>query len=149
MRPICQGIFELHQGCQVPFRISRGNVGILLRRCSGKGLRLVIMGKPRGFSQVVAGFLSFDEEVRMPLVLAQGSPISIRVVRESWALLSSHCRANRPHLGLHPEITCSSTVATGSWCCIQDSPGDSGFISSGSKELQAPLELQQVSLGAH
>ena len=25
---------------------------------------------------------------------------SIRVVRESWGLLSNHCRTNRPHLGL-------------------------------------------------
>src|SRR5574342_858697 len=28
---------------------------------------------------------------------------SIRVVKESWGLLSSDCRANRPHLGLCPE----------------------------------------------
>ena len=28
---------------------------------------------------------------------------SIRVARESWGLLSSHCRANRPHLGLCTE----------------------------------------------
>ena len=27
----------------------------------------------------------------------------IQVVKESWGLLSSHCRANRPHLGLFPE----------------------------------------------
>ena len=32
-------------------------------------------GEPRGFSRVVAGFSSFDGELRMPLVLAQGSPI--------------------------------------------------------------------------
>ena len=49
----------------------------------------------------------------MPLVLAQGSQVPIRVVRESWGLLSSHCRANRPHRGLCPETTCSSPVATG------------------------------------
>ena len=52
----------------------------------------MMTGESRGFSQVVAGFLSFNEEVRMPLVLAQGSPISIRVARESWALLSSQGR---------------------------------------------------------
>ena len=27
----------------------------------------------------------------------------IRVAKESWGLLSSNCRANRPHLGLCPE----------------------------------------------
>ena len=28
---------------------------------------------------------------------------SVRVAKESWGLLSSDCRANRPHLGLCPE----------------------------------------------
>ena len=46
-----------------------------LRRCSGKGLHLAMTGKPRGFSRVAAGFSSYDGEFRMPLVLAQGSPI--------------------------------------------------------------------------
>ena len=32
-------------------------------------------GEPRGFSRVAAGFSSYDGEFRMPLVLAQGSPI--------------------------------------------------------------------------
>ena len=32
-------------------------------------------GEPRCFSRVVAGFLSYEGEFRMPLVLAQGSPI--------------------------------------------------------------------------
>ena len=35
----------------------------------------------------------------------------------------SHCRANRPHLGLCPETPCSSPVATGILGCIQGSPG--------------------------
>ena len=30
---------------------------------------------------------------------------SIRVAKESWGLLSSDCRANRPHLGLCPEAS--------------------------------------------
>ena len=46
-------------------------------------------------------------------MLPQRSPISIRVARGSWALLSSHCRANRPHLCLCPESPCSSPVPTG------------------------------------
>ena len=64
-----------HQGCQVPFRPPILNVGLLLRRCSGKGLRLAMTGEPRGFPRVAVGFSSYDGEFRIPLVLAQGSPI--------------------------------------------------------------------------
>src|SRR5574340_1332686 len=48
---------------------------LLLRRCSGKGLHLGMTGEPRGFSRVAAGFSSDDGEFRLPLVLAQASPI--------------------------------------------------------------------------
>ena len=106
-------LFELHQGCQVRFRISRGNVVFHLRRCSEKGPQLSMTVEPRGFSQVGAGFSSYIRELREPLVVPQGSPISIQVVRGSWGLLSSHCRANRPHLGFCPENPCSSPMATG------------------------------------
>ena len=34
-----------------------------------------MMGDPRGFSRVVAGLWSYDREFRLPLVLAQGSPV--------------------------------------------------------------------------
>src|SRR5574338_153704 len=64
-----------HQGCQGPFRPPIPNVGLLLRRCSGKGLHLAMAGEPRGFSRVTAGFSSYDGEFRLPLVLAQASPI--------------------------------------------------------------------------
>ena len=64
-----------HQGCQVPFGPPILNVGLLLRRCSGKGLHLAMTGEPRGFSRVAAGFSSYVGEFRMPLVLAQGSPM--------------------------------------------------------------------------
>ena len=102
----------MHQGCQVLFRISRGNVRFLLRRCSEKGPHLTMTGEPCGFSRVAAGFSSYEGKLREPLVLPQGSPISIRVVRGSWGLLSSHCRANRPHLGFCRENLCSSPMAT-------------------------------------
>ena len=62
-----------HQGCQVPFRPPIPNVGLLLRRCSGKGLHLAMTGEPRGFSRVTAGFSSYDGEFRLPLVLAQAA----------------------------------------------------------------------------
>ena len=64
-----------HLGCQVPFRPPILNVGLLLKRCSGKGLHLAMTVEPRGFSRVAAGFSSYDGEFRMPLVLAQGSPM--------------------------------------------------------------------------
>ena len=93
VRLVCQGLFQLHQRCQVPFRISRGIVGFLLRRWSGKGPHLAMTGKPHGFSRVAAGFSSYDGELKEPLVLCQGSAISIQVARGSWGLLLSHCRA--------------------------------------------------------
>ena len=64
-----------HQGCQGPFRPPIPNVGLLLRRCNGKGLHLAMTGEARGFSRVAAGFSSYDGEFRMPLVLAQANPI--------------------------------------------------------------------------
>ena len=64
-----------HQGCQVPFRPPIPHVGLLLRRCSGKGLHLAMTGEPPGFSRVTAGFSSYDGEFRLPLVLAQARPI--------------------------------------------------------------------------
>src|SRR5574337_1091173 len=63
------------KGAKVPFRPPIPNVGLLLRRCSGKGLHLAMTGEPRGFSRVTAGFSSYDGEFRLPLVLAQASPI--------------------------------------------------------------------------
>ena len=64
-----------HQVCQVLFLTSRRNVGPLLRRCSGQVSHIAMMGEPRGFSRVAAGFSSYHGEFRLPLGLAQGSPI--------------------------------------------------------------------------
>ena len=139
----------MHQGSHVLFRISRGNMVFLLRRCTRKGSRLTMTGETRGFSQVAAGFSSYDRELREPVVLPQGNPISICVVRGSWGLLSSHCRANRSHVQLCPETPCSSPVA--SWILGLHSRFTQGVRprSSGSKELCSPLELRRVSLGAN
>src|SRR5574340_1845383 len=64
-----------HPGCQGPFRPPIPNVGLLLRRCIGKGPHLAMTGEPRGFSRVTAGFSSYDGEFRLPLLLAQARPI--------------------------------------------------------------------------
>ena len=84
----------------------------LLRHCSRKGPHLAMTGEPRVFSRVAEGFSSYDGELREPLVLPQGSPISIRYARGSWGLLSSHWRAKRPHVGLCLETPSSSPVVT-------------------------------------
>ena len=133
--------FWLHQGCKVLFQTSKRNIRFPLRCCSRKGHHLEMTGEPRGFSRIAAGFLSYDGELRMPLVLAQGRPISIRIARDSWGFLFSHCRANRPHLGLCPETNVPLQRRQGSWGCIQDSPGESGLVSNGSKEFLSPLDL--------
>ena len=65
---------QTHQGCQVSFRTSRRNVGLFLRSCSGQGPHLAMMREPSAFSRVVAGFSNYEGELRLPLVLAQGSP---------------------------------------------------------------------------
>ena len=65
----------LHERSQVPFRTSGQNLGLPLRRRSGQGPHLAKTLGPRGFSRVAAGFSSYDGDFRLPLVLAQGSPI--------------------------------------------------------------------------
>src|SRR5574341_744472 len=84
-------------------------------------------GEPRGFSRGVAGFSNYDGEFRMPLVLAQEIQSSIRVAKESWGLLSSDCRANRPHLGMCPEAELPLQARPGSRGCIPDAPGETGI----------------------
>ena len=138
----------MYQGCQEPFRISRGNLGFLLRRCSRKGPHLAMLGEPLGFSRFAPRFSRYDGELREPLVWPQGSPISIQFARGSWGLLSNHCRANRPQLGLCPETPCSSPVVTRISACIQCSPRDSGLVSCGSKTLLSS-RVRRVSLGDH
>ena len=143
------GNFLKCKGCQVPFRISRGNVGFLLRRCSRKGPHLTMTGEPRGFSRVAVGSRVMTGNSSFLLCWPREVQCCIRIARESWGLLSSHCRANRPNLSHCPENLCSSPMATGISCYIQGSPGDSGLVSSGSKEFRSPLQLPRVSLGAH
>ena len=46
-------LLEFHKECQVPFRVSRGNVEFLLKRCSVKGPHLTWRGEFCGFCQVV------------------------------------------------------------------------------------------------
>ena len=52
---------------------------------------------------------------------------SVRVAKESWGLLSSDCRANRPHLGLCPEANVPLQGRQGSRGCIPDASGETGI----------------------
>ena len=98
-----------------------------MRGCRGKGPHLTLMEEPCGFSQVVAGFSSYPRELKEHLVLPQGSPDSIRVLTVRWGLLSSHYRANRPHLGLCPEAKVPLQGRPGSRGGIPDAPGETGI----------------------
>ena len=142
-------LFGSHQGCQVRFPPSRRNVGLLLRRCSGKGLHLTMTGEPRVFSRIAVGSRVTTGNSGCLLCWPREVQSSIRVAKESWVLLSSHCWANRAHLGLCPKTNVPLQGQQGSRGCIPDSPGDSGLVSSGSKEFRSPLESRQVSLGAN
>ena len=69
-----------HEGCQVPFLTSGRNMGLPLRRRSGQGPHLAKTLEPRVFSRVAAGLSRDDGEFRLPLQLAQGSPVFFRIV---------------------------------------------------------------------
>ena len=50
-------------------------MGLPLRRRRGQGPHLAKTLEPRGFSRVALAFSSYVGEFRLPLLLAQGSPI--------------------------------------------------------------------------
>ena len=64
----------------------------------------MMKGKPRGFSRVAMGLLTYDGEFRLPLVLAQGSPFFHSSRQGELGGNCSRVTAgqNRPHLGLCP-----------------------------------------------
>ena len=132
-------LLELPQGCQGPFRGSRGKVGFLLSCHSGKGLHLEWRGNFSGFSRVVGGNLgflsSYDRELRDPLVCPQESPVSMRVPRGLSGFLCSRRWGQDPHLELRPEPQVSSPVLT----CIQ------GFLWSFDRGVRPRLMWRHAS----
>ena len=144
-RQVCQGTFWVASRVPGTVRPSRRNVGLLLRRCRGKGLHLSMTWEQRGFSRVAAGFSSYDGEFRMPLVLAQGSPIFHSSCEGELGLLLSHSRVNSPPLGLCPETNVPLQGRQGSRGCVPDSPrrqSSSGVEAKNS----APLYIRVVYL---
>ena len=107
---------ELHQGCQGTFRGSRGKVGFLSRHCRGKGPHLTLSSESPGFSQIVAAYLcfllSYDEDLRDPLMLLQESQVSMRLVKGLSGFLSRQCRGLGLHLYLRLEPQGSSPMLT-------------------------------------
>ena len=128
--PVCRETFGV--ASRVPSTVLHFNtdLGLHLTRCRGQGPHLGMTGESRGFSQGAAGFSSYDGEFRLPLVLAQGSPIfhsscegelgltpfrplsglqeTPVVTREESGVLcfpSSRARTPRMRLECKPEIT--------------------------------------------
>ena len=149
VRLVCCGTFGVTSRVSSTVSNFKREHGISLEMLSEKGPYLAMTGKLGRISRVVEGFSRYNMEHRDPLMLPQGSPISIRVAKGSLRLHSSHCRPNRPHLGLCPETPCSSPVAT----------GISGLHSRFTRGVRTHLkwkqriplsfELRRVSLGAH
>ena len=116
------------------------------------------MGESLGLCRVAAGGLGFlsryHEELREPLVLPQGSQVSIQVVRASAGVLWSHGWGIRPQFALKRESQGVSRVAAGSVGSLELPRGPEGasyvvsgksrILSSCEGPLGIPLELVQV-----
>ena len=113
VRQVCWGTFCVASRVSSTISNFKRESGISLQTLQREEASSHDDGGTSWFSQVVAVFSSYDRELREPLMLPQGCPISIRVARGSWGLLSSHCTANKPHLGFCLENPCSSPMATG------------------------------------
>ena len=103
----------------------------------------------RGFSRVVAGFLSYNGKFRLPLLLAQGSPVFHLSCEGELGIALVTAGQKRPYLGLCPGHNVRLQGGQGSRGCFPDAPGESVLVSRGSEGLRSPLELRRVSLGAH
>ena len=138
-------LLELPQGCQEPFRGSRGKVGFFLRLLSGKGPHLTLRGESPGFSRVAVanlGFLlSYDGELRDPLVCPQESPVSMQVARGLSGFLSSQCQVLSPHLQLRKQSSGFLSMLAWILGSYGVSGGELGFVSCGDMQILFPLEL--------
>ena len=89
---------------------------ISLEKPQWKGALSRIEGESPGFSRVLAGnlwfLLSYNGDMRDPLVFPQESQASMRVERGLPRFLSSRCRVLGPHLQLRLEAQCSPPVLT-------------------------------------
>ena len=102
-----------------------------LGHAGDEGPHLSMTGESRGCSRAAAPVCGFSRGTTARSVsLSWGArevQSSIRVAKESWGLLSSDCRADRPHLGLCPEAEVPLQGRPGSRGCIPDAPGETGI----------------------
>ena len=126
-------------GVKDPSR-SREKVGFLLRCRSIKGPHLALRDESPGFCRFVSGLLglllSYDGDLRDPLVWPQESPVTRGVVRGLSGFLCSPCWGRGPHLDLRPEPQGSSPVLT--WI--------SGFLWSFLRGVRPCLMCRHASL---
>ena len=119
-------ILELPKGCQVPFGGSRGKVGYLSRRCSGKAPHLALRVESPGLSPIRLGNLEF-------LLSCDGD---LKPMRAASGKASFHSSCKGP-LGIPLQSvqghTTSSLVEVGT----------SGFLSSSDMDLGVPMGFQQ------
>ena len=119
-------------------------MGFLSRRCSGKGPQLALRGESPGFSRVAVEFLlSYDGDLRDPLVGPQVDPISIRVMEGPSGFLCSSCQGRGPHLDLRPEPQGSSPGRPGSQGFLGRPQGSQGLVSYGAMQDRSPLDLEK------
>ena len=83
VRQVCRGTFWVASRVSSTVSNFKRERGISLEMLQQERASSRMMGEPRGFSGVAAGFSSYDRELREPVVLPQGNPISIRVARGS------------------------------------------------------------------
>ena len=104
------------EGVKDPFESQEGRWDISQYAHSRKGPHLMLRGESPGFSQVTAGnlvfLMSYDGDLRDPLVWPQESPVSMRVARGLLRFLSNRSQVLGPYLELSPEPQVSSPVLT-------------------------------------
>ena len=113
-----QGPFALHEGVKPPLKFGEGSRDCYLGSAGrNKGPHVARTGESPDFSRVAAGGLRFlcryPRELREPLVLPQGSQVSIRVARGSAGFLWSFDRYIRPQFTRKGQSQCVSPVVTG------------------------------------
>ena len=83
-------------------------MGFLWKWCIGNGHHLAMREQSSGFHRGLAGIWGFLSscytDLRVPIILPQGSQVSFRVVTGTLGFLAIHCRRNRPHFDLCPKL---------------------------------------------
>ena len=92
--------------------------------------------------------MSYNGKFRLPLLLAQGSPVFHSSCEGELGIALESLQEKRPHLGLCPGPNVPLQGSQGSQVCITDTPRESGLMSKGSKGLRSPFESRRAPLGA-